>query len=673
MKKIFFFGCLLVVLCGAASSCVSSIVNEDEIKPPTPPVSNDKLLFLRLHLLDARYNSALNWTNFNDIGYIIENEQGEAIYANKKIEINESGTTDVLLTDSIHTDSENGKGYAYAPYSASLSGSVLTGTLSNIQDQSVKSDKTMDPALKNNLKLRTKQAAFKFDQGSCQFNLENIFSVIQVTVEEDAASILPFRSSIKSATLYVADENDITKSINSFALAGAYSIDLKISDATPIFSTSSHSITANLTSTGVELQINQKPVIYFVVNTFTLKANERLAVRVVTSREDVFYSSYDISPARNAMYAVKAVATAENTYVESINAKYLNAYSNCYVISQNGKYVIPADKTIKNQVLAGAKVEWLWASKEGGRTLFDISELMDPSSIKYEDNLIYFQIGSSDPFSTMKKGNVVLALKNATNNIIWTWHIWMTDEPRDIAYGSNRYFLDRNIGAVSAEMVAPWINNYGFVYQWGRKDPFVGGDGENNETTANILSIAKSNTIYNTGAEWKVSQTTMSANFARENPMTFICNSSPSADLLAPVDWLSGTPPALKRWDANKTDNDPCPHGYKVPSRDDLKVLTNANLTNRGNWYWEHAATGGSGYWPKAGMRQGRSYFGGGSQLLSSGTASQGGLCFYWSSTTVEISGVPPGGSHRVYIANSLYDLEWGDNADAYPVRCVKE
>ena len=284
-------------------------------------------------------------------------------------------------------------------------------------------------------------------------------------------------------------------------------------------------------------------------------------------------------------------------------------------------------------------------------------------------------------------------MKNkATGTVVWTWHIWITNDVRDTTYyfqnGGNRQFLDRNIGATTAEIADPWINSFGFVYQWGRKDPFIGGDGHSNESasTASVLSITKNNMIVNTGSEWKVNPSAATASFATQNPMTFICNNTASDNLNVPLDWLSGNNDPSRWADANKTVNDPCPYGYKVPSQADLGALylpDNASwyFKSASLWHWEYFHNNiKRGVWPAAGMRQGRSYDGGGAQLLCAGTATTRGQCIYWSSTAArEWDGaIIRGGSNRLYTSTTLlskpYNLDgFGDNVDAYPVRCVKE
>ncbi|SDE82299.1 Por secretion system C-terminal sorting domain-containing protein [Epilithonimonas hungarica] len=109
---------------------------------------------------------------------------------------------------------------------------------------------------------------------------------------------------------------------------------------------------------------------------------------------------------------------------------------------------------------------------------------------------------------TKGEGNASIAIK--VNNIIyWTWHIWVTDNPENGAiYGqgfetniSNQPFypqyMDRNLGATSASFLGnDWHKSGGLMYQWGRKDPLPPleyKDGSYYEITGDIGSIRHEN------------------------------------------------------------------------------------------------------------------------------------------------------------------------------------
>ncbi len=83
----------------------------------------------------------------------------------------------------------------------------------------------------------------------------------------------------------------------------------------------------------------------------------------------------------------------------------------------------------------------------------------------------------SDNYALKYKGNVKIAAYNAQGEIVWSWHIWITDKPQNQGYQNGTVAMDRNLGAVTASPVSPgdgyedamtvWA---GLFYQWGRKD-----------------------------------------------------------------------------------------------------------------------------------------------------------------------------------------------------------
>lgn len=86
----------------------------------------------------------------------------------------------------------------------------------------------------------------------------------------------------------------------------------------------------------------------------------------------------------------------------------------------------------------------------------------------------------------LKEGNAVVSYK-VNGQIYWTWHIWVTDDPRTNGSTYHHGFekdkdgnlvtdwkwMDRNLGATNANFVGnDWHKSAGLQYQWGRKDPF---------------------------------------------------------------------------------------------------------------------------------------------------------------------------------------------------------
>lgn len=708
MKKIGLFLSILFVLGVVTNSCIYEKVNEvvEGADPgpdpgPGPSEPTKKTFYLRFNTGEIAgitsyaspdlNNSVMIWGSSEYAGLFMIGDNTTSMFHNKQYYLNSDGTAignmSALLYDTITTSIQTATGYSYYPFQSSISGTIVSYRLNS--DQSQSADKTsaamVDNAISDNVfMISPLSEAFNLNGGTGIMTFENVFAFLRIQVIKSALFTTFNQQRIKRVKLYIADKKDLSKPL-TYDLAGNYSIDVskapsKSGYTAPVFSAGENIITAVVTG-GVAISelTSSSPYIWFVINPLTVKSNECL-VSVIETELYTVISSYDITTIKaNNVYTLSSIAEEKNTVSDKVVSTYFldDEASACYVIPRAGVCQIPL-KTASGAELKGDTVEWLWASKENGGSTVDINELIDPSTIKYNESggYVRFRVGTN--FGKYTKGNVVLALKDENKEIVWTWHIWITDDLKDVQYEGGKYFLDRNIGALSAQMTSSGIDNYGFVYQWGRKDPFFGGDGvTHSESMASILSVARNNTIVNTSAfaagvaQWYQASEVNSLSEIQSKPMRFNFNGISSKD--DPADWLVPSDPT--RWSDNtKTDYDPCPSGYKVPSRSDLSSLHKAgNFNNKGQKYWEYSFGTMKTIWPSAGMRAGRVSLTenqGGAQLIYSGTDAAKGQCFYWTSTPFK-----SGGSHRIYASdrNILHHEDnYGDNADAYPIRCVK-
>ncbi|MDR1115030.1 MAG: fimbrillin family protein [Tannerella sp.] len=747
MKKIFILLSIFLSLCVLTNSCIYEKVTdgfEEETDPPVvppviPPEATKKNYYLdfvtgeiegvdtyAVPEIDDSPIPIMWWRASDEIGVFMKGDDGTELSSNKKYELPSAaaGKRVFTLKDSVTTSLQQALCYGYTPYKTSVSDFILSNTLNSVQDQSVDSKK-MDAALNDNvLMIAPASPYFKLSQtGTLQF--ENVFAFLRFQVTQSSSFASFNFQKITGVKLYVANENEPEIPSDDYALAGDYRIDVSKAPSMPgytgpEFTSGVNSITATVTGgNNISTSTVSSPYVWFVVNPLEIKPNERLFSFVKTTSGFVIMSAHVLpsSLKANNVYTFNIEARESNTVSDQVVVYYSDQEaSNCYIIPRAGVCQIPL-KTITGADLRGDTVEWLWASKEGGSKNFDIKELIDPASLDYNEaeGYVRFRVGTN--LGKYTKGNVILALKDASNEIVWTWHIWITDQPEDVEYDKsggnpNIKFLDRNIGALSADTLSsPAIDTYGFVYQWGRKDPFIGGNGVIPDEGSYKLSVANEHTKLNPKGTWGVGvkewdQADRSTGTIEESvkyPMRFIYNGTPLFKDDDPADWLSVSQSGL--WsDERKTDYDPCPSGYKVPGMhalelDKLSVLYrpwqsyddyvktggfppaiwfyNAGNSNR---YWEYYNdnTKVSTMWPTAGMRQGRDGRNEkgdvviGAQLKYSGTDRSIGKGYYWTSTPHEIAG--PGASYRIEMYNTrLYSPDtYGPNADAYSVRCVK-
>ncbi len=224
------------------------------------------------------------------------------------------------------------------------------------------------------------------------------------------------------------------------------------------------------------------------------------------------------------------------------------ASANCYIISEAGLYKF---KTVKGNSsesvgsVASASILWETFGTDTAPELLDLI-----SRFCYKDGYIAFQTAD-----TFKEGNAVIAAKDADGNILWSWHIWLTDQPQSHVYNNHAgTMMDRNLGATSA---APGdVGALGLLYQWGRKDPFLGSS-----------SISR-NTIAKSTITWPSAVSSDSSNgtidYATANPTTFITSNSNNYDWYYTGDSSTDN----TRWTTSSSDKsiyDPCPAGWRVP------------------------------------------------------------------------------------------------------------
>ena len=157
---------------------------------------------------------------------------------------------------------------------------------------------------------------------------------------------------------------------------------------------------------------------------------------------------------------------------------------------------------------------------------------------------------------TLHAGNALIAAKDAGDVILWSWHIWVpAAEVTSADYTSfiGGTMMNMNLGAIEpvpASGPAP-IESFGLLYQWGRKDPFVGAAVYDKYPAKAAVS----------GEAWTKSEGKVSMEEAIKTPTTLYIDAEHSDD----HDWNSASDANLWDNEGKKTIYDPCPVGYKVP------------------------------------------------------------------------------------------------------------
>ena len=243
--------------------------------------------------------------------------------------------------------------------------------------------------------------------------------------------------------------------------------------------------------------------------------------------------------------------------------------ANCYVVSTSGGYKFKAvmGNDLSASLYDANQAEVLWESF-GTSTAPSRGDII--RNLSYSDDYVNFTTPSP-----LKNGNAVIAVRDVAGNILWSWHIWVCDK-YDPANHIQTYFneagkmMDRNLGATSD--TPGDVRAFGLLYQWGRKDPFLGSC----ETSRAVSTLAS----------WPLPVASDADNgtiaFAVAHPTSFIKYNDLNSD------WFySGTSSTDdSRWQSEKTIYDPCPPGWQVPAGGPNGVW--ATASNVASGYFSH-------------------------------------------------------------------------------------
>ena len=237
--------------------------------------------------------------------------------------------------------------------------------------------------------------------------------------------------------------------------------------------------------------------------------------------------------------------------------------ANCYIVSRGGTYCLPAVKGNGTESVGNVTTaEVLWESF-GTDVTPNVGDLVKQGT--YNDGYVSFC--TSDIY---REGNAVIAAKDASGTILWSWHIWFTDQPKgQVYYNDAGTMMDRNLGATSA--TPGDVGALGLLYQWGRKDPFLGS------SSISQKMLAKSTITWPLSVASSLYVGTIA--YAISHPTTYIYGTKNNYDWY--YDDLYKTDNT--RWltsEYHKTIYDPCPAGWRVPDGGENGVWAKASGTS---------------------------------------------------------------------------------------------
>ena len=232
--------------------------------------------------------------------------------------------------------------------------------------------------------------------------------------------------------------------------------------------------------------------------------------------------------------------------------------ANSYIVTKAGSYSFPAVKGNSDATVGAVNsVDVLWET-------FGTSETPEKGDlipiVRYEDGNVLF--ATSREF---REGNTVIAAKSSDGTILWSWHIWLTDQPQEQIYNNGAgTMMDRNLGAVSATP-SESILTRGLMYQWGRKDPFLGSS----DLTQKVQSASTIEWPAAVGSDANIG----TIEYAVANPTTLIYHNINNGDWY----YTGSSETDDTRWSAEKGLYDPCPAGWRVPDGGENGVWARAN------------------------------------------------------------------------------------------------
>ena len=318
--------------------------------------------------------------------------------------------------------------------------------------------------------------------------------------------------------------------------------------------------------------------------------------------------------------------------------------ANCYVIHNPGTYRFPC--IYGNAMKNGQKNERAYkSSKQGQKYILspfinaygqsitkpqidgidnacliwqDTQNLISNISFDSSTQYVKFEVNKA----TIHNGNAIIAVRDASNTILWSWHIWVTEEdltPVEITNHNNINYsiLPVNLGWCGLGTATDYAprevkirikqqsgnktvdlafnqkghfegdrkNGNNPYYQWGRKDPMLPGDG----ITA---GDGKDKTCFTTDAQYRFAyqghgeplNTTDIKEYIR-NPHKF--NTKPEMDGLYYNLWNVDN----EKTDENddkviKSVYDPSPVGYSLPAANAFTgfTTTGGNTWNSAEW-----------------------------------------------------------------------------------------
>ena len=272
-----------------------------------------------------------------------------------------------------------------------------------------------------------------------------------------------------------------------------------------------------------------------------------------------------------------------------------------------------------NAAISPASAELVWETNGHGKII---------QGVILKDGYVYFKTGPTT------EGNAVIAVKDRSGNVLWSWHIWKTHfslaemptqtyktNPRSGMNGliySDVLPAKRTLVMMKCDLGAPSnsannndavVKTFGLYYQFGRKDPFPTAKNrerriDNNSETVDVFDRDgnKLNAATLRGENYQIMNHFISSSvqpiisYSIKQPLTFILCSEDNS-----FNWIYGAISQSEAWKVSnrlwggnlnnetsskrldtkftgKTIYDPCPSGWCMPPQDTWTNFTTSLL-----------------------------------------------------------------------------------------------
>ena len=292
--------------------------------------------------------------------------------------------------------------------------------------------------------------------------------------------------------------------------------------------------------------------------------------------------------------------------------------ANCYMVHEAGPYKLPlvygnaikegvantaaytgientyTTATFPNHAGNAINAPWITKSTSGEGVNKGMGITVASAELLWQDAVgLITEVGIDGDYLTLtvgkdaatQQGNALVAAKDGSGNIVWSWHIWVTTETfaslTTVSTGNHDYQVTPvNLGWVPTG--GDGKQGYNTYYQWGRKDAFIPGTGSanTNRTVYNISNSTVTGLTYTTSTTAKIADNI-------KNPTTHYYNTS----TCGPCDTQY-----YNMWDAQQTGTnniatatkktvyDPCPAGFCVPTGNLYYFMGNGNSRSMSTW-----------------------------------------------------------------------------------------